>query len=314
MCARVDVSLFGGERALQHGAALPRIDAEPAARRGRALLLAARARGRARSSSCCRTAGRRVPARLRPSPPSIISAYRMAAIASPTSEANRRCSIDELDRRRRQGVHGRRPFQRAAAAPKLAPFGRPESRTGAFTHGRSDAVRTDRRSATCGSRTASWSRRCTSIPAVKGFATDWHLMNAGRYAAGGAGLVIMESTKVERRGCGTVGDLGLWDDAFIPGPEALRRLHQGAQRRARASSSAIPAARRGASARGKAARRSSPHPRSADWDAWELVAPSALAAPETDPMPRALTRDEIPDVIERFGQGGAARRMRPASR
>ena len=53
--------------------------------------------------------------------------------------------------------------------------------------------------------------------AEKGFATDWHLMNAGRYAAGGAGLVIMESTKVERRGCGTVGDLGLWDDAFIPG-------------------------------------------------------------------------------------------------
>jgi 2,4-dienoyl-CoA reductase-like NADH-dependent reductase (Old Yellow Enzyme family) len=52
--------------------------------------------------------------------------------------------------------------------------------------------------------------------AVKGFATDWHLMNAGRYAAGGAGLVILESTKVERRGCGTVGDLGIWDDAFVP--------------------------------------------------------------------------------------------------
>ena len=53
--------------------------------------------------------------------------------------------------------------------------------------------------------------------ADKGFATDWHLMNAGRYAAGGAGLVIMELTKVERRGCGTVGDLGIWDDAHIPG-------------------------------------------------------------------------------------------------
>ena len=51
---------------------------------------------------------------------------------------------------------------------------------------------------------------------VEGFATDWHLMNAGRYAAGGAGLVMMESTKVERRGCGTVGDLGLWDDRFVP--------------------------------------------------------------------------------------------------
>ena len=56
---------------------------------------------------------------------------------------------------------------------------------------------------------------------VKGFATDWHLMNAGRFAAGGAGLVIMESTKVERRGCGTIGDLGLWDDAFVP---QLRRI------------------------------------------------------------------------------------------
>ena len=50
---------------------------------------------------------------------------------------------------------------------------------------------------------------------VKGFATDWHVMNAGRFAAGGAGLVFIESTKVERRGCGTLGDLGLWDDAFV---------------------------------------------------------------------------------------------------
>ena len=53
--------------------------------------------------------------------------------------------------------------------------------------------------------------------AVKGFATDWHLVNAGRFAAGGAGLVIMESTKVGRRGCGTLGALGLWKDEFIPG-------------------------------------------------------------------------------------------------
>src|ERR671927_303704 len=53
--------------------------------------------------------------------------------------------------------------------------------------------------------------------AVKGFPTDWHLMNAGKFAAGGAGLVVVESTKVERRGCGTVGDLGIWRDEHIPG-------------------------------------------------------------------------------------------------
>jgi hypothetical protein len=51
--------------------------------------------------------------------------------------------------------------------------------------------------------------------AVKGFPTDWHTVNAGKFAAGGAGLVIVESTKVERRGCGTIGDLGIWDDAFV---------------------------------------------------------------------------------------------------
>jgi len=50
---------------------------------------------------------------------------------------------------------------------------------------------------------------------VRGFPTSWHLMNAGRFAAGGAGLVFIESTKIERRGCGTIGDLGLWDDAFV---------------------------------------------------------------------------------------------------
>ena len=53
--------------------------------------------------------------------------------------------------------------------------------------------------------------------AEKGYPTDWHLMNAGRFAAGGAGLVIIESTKVERRGCGTVGDLGLWPTGGLPG-------------------------------------------------------------------------------------------------
>jgi 2,4-dienoyl-CoA reductase-like NADH-dependent reductase (Old Yellow Enzyme family) len=144
---------------------------------------------------------------------------------------------------------------------------------------------------------------------VKGFATDWHLMNAGRYAAGGAGLVIMESTKVERRGCGTVGDLGLWDDAFIPG---LKRCADFIR-----AQNAVPGIQLGHS--GRKARRFRPwegggplEPSAEidDWEAWELVSASAIAAPETDPLPRALTRAEIPGVIERWGQ--AARRAQEA--
>jgi 2,4-dienoyl-CoA reductase-like NADH-dependent reductase (Old Yellow Enzyme family) len=141
--------------------------------------------------------------------------------------------------------------------------------------------------------------------AVKGFATDWHLMNAGRFAAGGAGLVIMESTKVERRGCGTVGDLGIWQDEFVPG---LRRCVDFIRQ-----NGAVPGIQLGHS--GRKARRFRPWEGGAplepsseidDWGAWELVAPSALQSPETEPVPRALTRDEIPKLVDAWAQ--AARR------
>src|SRR6201992_1372141 len=52
--------------------------------------------------------------------------------------------------------------------------------------------------------------------AVEGFPTDWHLVNAGQYAHGGAGRAIMESPKVARNACGPVGDTGLWSDGYIP--------------------------------------------------------------------------------------------------
>ena len=145
--------------------------------------------------------------------------------------------------------------------------------------------------------------------AVKGFATDWHLMNAGRYAAGGAGLVIMESTKVERRGCGTVGDLGIWDDAFIPG---LKRCVEFIRQH-----NSVPGIQLGHS--GRKARRFRPwegggaaHAPARDRRLGAVGAGGVERqnAPETDPTPRALTRDEIPQVIERWGQ--AARRAHEA--
>jgi 2,4-dienoyl-CoA reductase-like NADH-dependent reductase (Old Yellow Enzyme family) len=137
--------------------------------------------------------------------------------------------------------------------------------------------------------------------AEKGFTTDWHLMNAGRFAAGGAGMVMVESTKVERRGCGTVGDTGLWDDAFIPGMKRVADFIRG--------HGAVPAIQLGHS--GRKARRYRPWEGGAplqpsseitDWEAWELVAPSAIPAVPEDPMPRAFTRDEIPGVIENWAK------------
>ena len=141
--------------------------------------------------------------------------------------------------------------------------------------------------------------------AVKGFPTDWHLMNIGRFAAGGAGLVMVESTKVERRGCGTVGDLGLWHDDFIPHVARLADFIR--------AQGAVPAIQLGHS--GRKARRGRPWEGGKalteeaagidDWEAWELVAPSAECDPG-DPMPRTLGGDEVVDLVTAWGE--AARR------
>ena len=149
--------------------------------------------------------------------------------------------------------------------------------------------------------------------AVGGHATDWHLMNIGRFATGGAGLVFIESTKVERRGCGTVGDLGIWHDDFIP---QFRRMADFMR-----AHGCVPGLQIGHS--GRKARLTRPWeggkpltPELAaaegvtDFDAWELVAPSALPGGEGEPTPRALTSAEIPVLIQHWAD--AARRANEA--
>lgn len=141
--------------------------------------------------------------------------------------------------------------------------------------------------------------------AVEGFANDWHLVNAGRFAQGGAGLVIMESTKIARNGCGTVGDVGLWSDdhiaplarcaAFIKGHGARAGIQLGHS--------------------GRKARLSRPweggrplkgdEPGVYDWDGWELVAPSAVPHSEKSPTPRALSHDEVRDLAVKWGEAAA---------
>ena len=141
--------------------------------------------------------------------------------------------------------------------------------------------------------------------AHEGYATDWHLMNAGRFAAGGAGMVMVESTKVERRGCGTVGDLGAWRDEFIPGLTRLAGFIR--------SLNAVPAIQLGHS--GRKARLTRPwqgaRPLTANdaevfaWDEWELVAPSAVPHSDRAPTPRAFTREEIPLLVESWAKAAA---------
>jgi 2,4-dienoyl-CoA reductase-like NADH-dependent reductase (Old Yellow Enzyme family) len=48
--------------------------------------------------------------------------------------------------------------------------------------------------------------------ALNSIASDWHLVHLGRFALGGAGMVMTEAVAVEPRGRITHGDLGLWSD------------------------------------------------------------------------------------------------------
>ncbi len=140
---------------------------------------------------------------------------------------------------------------------------------------------------------------------VRGFPTSWHLMNAGRFAAGGAGLVFIESTKVERRGCGTIGDLGLWDDAFIAHFRPIADFIR--------SHGAVPGIQLGHAGRRarlerpwEGGRPLQPAPEIEDWESWEIIGPSPISAGEGEPAPRALGTNEVGQAVEAWGE--AARR------
>lgn len=53
--------------------------------------------------------------------------------------------------------------------------------------------------------------------AKDGYTSDYHAVHYGRFALGGFGLMMVEATAVSPEGRITHGDLGLWDDAHIPG-------------------------------------------------------------------------------------------------
>ncbi|MDB5626457.1 MAG: NADH:flavin oxidoreductase/NADH oxidase [Tardiphaga sp.] len=48
--------------------------------------------------------------------------------------------------------------------------------------------------------------------AIDGVANDWHLVHLGKFAQGGAGIVMVEATAVAENGRITHGDVGLWQD------------------------------------------------------------------------------------------------------
>jgi 2,4-dienoyl-CoA reductase-like NADH-dependent reductase (Old Yellow Enzyme family) len=145
--------------------------------------------------------------------------------------------------------------------------------------------------------------------AVDGFATDWHMVHLGKFAQGGAGIVFMEATAVEKRGRITHGDTGIWDDGHIAPLQkitafvksqgavpAIQLAHAG-----RKASMARPWYGNGPLTQADLARGDKP---------WGTVAPTETSLGEGWIAPRALKKGDLEVLLNAFRQ--AARRAHAA--
>jgi 2,4-dienoyl-CoA reductase-like NADH-dependent reductase (Old Yellow Enzyme family) len=135
--------------------------------------------------------------------------------------------------------------------------------------------------------------------AVDGRTTDWHLVHLGRFALGGAGLVIAEATAVADEGRITHGDTGLWRDDQIDGFARIAAFLK-----ANGSAAGVQLAHAGRKA-------SSQRPwhgngpvdgsdRARGEEPWQTLAPSAIPVAEGWPAPREMTKAEIRGVVDAF--------------
>jgi len=128
-----------------------------------------------------------------------------------------------------------------------------------------------------------------------GCASDWHLTHLGMLANGGAGLVVVEATHVERLGRITHGCLGLYSDAC---ERALARVidHCRAIGTAKLGIQIAHSGRKGSSRRPW----EGGQPLAPGEDPWETIAPSAIPFGPGWHTPRAMTREDMTRVREAF--------------
>src|SRR5947209_1655222 len=134
-----------------------------------------------------------------------------------------------------------------------------------------------------------------------GYANDWHLVHLGSRAVGGAGLVLTEATAVLPEGRISPHDLGIWADGHI---EMLSRIVRFIHQQGSVAGMQLAHAGRKASTRRPWEDAGTVPESEGGWT--NVVAPSALRFADNYPMPQALTRDGIQEVVTAFA--AAARR------
>jgi 2,4-dienoyl-CoA reductase-like NADH-dependent reductase (Old Yellow Enzyme family) len=145
--------------------------------------------------------------------------------------------------------------------------------------------------------------------AKDGHVTDWHFVHLGKFAQGGAGIVFMEATAVEKRGRITHGDTGIWDDEHIAGLKRITAFikEQGAvpaiqlAHAGRKSSMARPWYGNGPLTQADSDRGDK---------AWSTIAPTEAPIDAAWIAPRAFRKGDFEVVLNAFKQ--AARRAHAA--
>jgi 2,4-dienoyl-CoA reductase-like NADH-dependent reductase (Old Yellow Enzyme family) len=127
-----------------------------------------------------------------------------------------------------------------------------------------------------------------------GFANDWHLVHLGSRAVGGAALIIVEATAVTPEGRISPGDLGIWKDEHI---SFLQRITTFIE-----SQGSVPAIQLA-----HAGRKASHHvpwkgnkSLTAEEGAWQTLAPSTVPHTAGEPLPEAMTTEDIEQLKNDF--------------
>ena len=145
-----------------------------------------------------------------------------------------------------------------------------------------------------------------------GMPTDFHVAHLGRFALGGAGLVIAEATAVHPVGRISPFDAGIWSDAQIPGWRRVADLVHGV--------GSVPGIQLGHAGRRAAVRE--PWRAGAPLDEtdaargagpWPLVAPSPVPAGPGHQVPSEMSRDDISRSVQHW-HDAAKRAMRAGFR
>jgi NADPH2 dehydrogenase len=123
-----------------------------------------------------------------------------------------------------------------------------------------------------------------------GHMTEWHYIHYATRAVGGVGLIMVEASAIESRGRCFITDIGLWSDDFIPNLRRVVDFCHG--QNAKIGIQLGHAGRKNLDGVSK------------------LIAPSAIPMDANHPMPRAMTRADMDEVIENFRK--ATRRVKEA--